>query len=353
MAANYYLSTQANYWTLTPHALHLARTLDYQYATPLELSWICIWTANVAQKLSKRLHLRQQVTSTAIVYFRRFYIKNSYCNTDIPLVLTACLYMAAKAEETPVHIRTVCSEARQCFIDMGITTFPTDSSKVAECEFYVISDLEFCLKIFHPYSTLYQLTGRDVTLIALHPVPDQILDQKVEVDDVTLQMAWFLINDLNRTTLPLIHPPHLLAIAALFFAFSLGSRPESTLPEVLKDKEGKGIKSLPRTSSLGSISAGGEKTSAGSAGVGRVEAVEFLASLNVDMDKVVEITREMLSLYESWKLLEQGAEGRTGKGTTAEKSDRMVAEIWGRMRDGWEEDYRNAPTQETGWGTQR
>lgn len=32
-------------------------------------------------KLAKRLNLRQQVTATAIMYLRRFYLKNSYCGT--------------------------------------------------------------------------------------------------------------------------------------------------------------------------------------------------------------------------------------------------------------------------------
>lgn len=30
-------------------------------------------------KLAKRLSLRQQVTATAVIYLRRFYLKNSYC----------------------------------------------------------------------------------------------------------------------------------------------------------------------------------------------------------------------------------------------------------------------------------
>lgn len=58
---------------------------------------------------------RQRVTATASVFFRRFYLKNSYCETDPFIVIAACCYVAAKAEESPVHIKTVVNESRSVF----------------------------------------------------------------------------------------------------------------------------------------------------------------------------------------------------------------------------------------------
>ena len=58
---------------------------------------------------------RQRVTATASVFFRRFYLKNSYCETDPFIVIAACCYVAAKAEESPVHIKTVINESRSVF----------------------------------------------------------------------------------------------------------------------------------------------------------------------------------------------------------------------------------------------
>lgn len=66
----------------------------------------------VIQKICKRLALRQQVIATAITFFRRFYLRNSYCDTDPPLVAAACCYVASKAEETPVHVKVALTEAR-------------------------------------------------------------------------------------------------------------------------------------------------------------------------------------------------------------------------------------------------
>ncbi len=69
----------------------------------------------VITKLGKKLQLRQRVIATATVFFRRFYIKNSYCETDPFIVIAACCYVAAKAEESPVHIKNVVTEARIIF----------------------------------------------------------------------------------------------------------------------------------------------------------------------------------------------------------------------------------------------
>lgn len=69
----------------------------------------------VISKLGKKLQLRQRVIATATVFFRRFYLKNSYCETEPFIVIASCCYVAAKAEESPVHIKNVVSEARSLF----------------------------------------------------------------------------------------------------------------------------------------------------------------------------------------------------------------------------------------------
>jgi cyclin C len=69
----------------------------------------------VISKLGKKLQLRQRVIATATVFFRRFYLRNSYCETDPFLVISACCYLAAKAEESPVHIKNVVAESRSLF----------------------------------------------------------------------------------------------------------------------------------------------------------------------------------------------------------------------------------------------
>ena len=69
----------------------------------------------VITKLGKKLQFRQRIIATATVFFRRFYLKNSYCETDPFTVIAACCYLAAKAEESPVHIKVIVAESKSLF----------------------------------------------------------------------------------------------------------------------------------------------------------------------------------------------------------------------------------------------
>lgn len=115
MSSNFYYSSHNRYHIHPRPLVHQARAIDRLYATPHQLVCLGIWFANLIQKLGKRLMLRQIPIATATIYFKRFYLKSSYCETNPYLVLAACVFVAAKVEETPVHIKSVVSEARTVF----------------------------------------------------------------------------------------------------------------------------------------------------------------------------------------------------------------------------------------------
>jgi cyclin C len=115
MSSDFYASTHSKYWLLTRDELATSREVDLKYATPHQLYCLNIFFASLIQKLGKRLLLRQVPIATATVYFRRFYTKNSVCETNPYLVLAACVFVAAKVEETPVHIKSVVAEAKVVF----------------------------------------------------------------------------------------------------------------------------------------------------------------------------------------------------------------------------------------------
>lgn len=161
--------------------------------------------------------------ATAIVFFRRFYIKNAYCETDPFVVIAACCYVAGKAEESPVHIKTVVAEARLLFSRVsffraqstrltpflhaeqpfGVKTFPSDNSKLAEMEFYLVADLECDLTVFHPYRTLTALCKKesaDDSTAEAGEVGTEVGDGprywgtgegQLELSDDALQLAWY------------------------------------------------------------------------------------------------------------------------------------------------------------------
>src|SRR6266516_2746677 len=73
-----------------------------------------------------------------------------------------------------------------------------DTSKLGECEFFLISEMNSQLIVHHPYRTLLDLQG---TL-------------SLTQEETTL--AWSVINDHYFTDLPLLYPPHVIAITAIF-----------------------------------------------------------------------------------------------------------------------------------------
>lgn len=72
---------------------------------------------------------------------------------------TACVYVAAKVEETPVHIRNVVQQACKLWAEQGYFDFSTEVSTLAEMEFYLLEDLQFHLVVYHPYRSLVTIAG--------------------------------------------------------------------------------------------------------------------------------------------------------------------------------------------------
>ncbi|CAJ0649024.1 21786_t:CDS:2 [Entrophospora sp. SA101] len=179
MAANFWTSTHGQNWLLSKQQLLDSRQEDLKYINESELYKLNIWFAYVMTELGRRLNVRQVVISTAIIYFKRFYVKNSYRSVEPMLVLTACMYLASKIEEFPLHIKTVTAETR----GLKMNRFTYNSQEVAEMEFYLLEELNFNMIVFHPYRSLIQISKAFGT----------------KHEDV--KMASYIINDTYRTDL--------------------------------------------------------------------------------------------------------------------------------------------------------
>ncbi|KAF5337130.1 hypothetical protein D9611_003057 [Ephemerocybe angulata] len=264
MATDFWASSHYKRWIVDRATLRHARSEDIEYVDdPDHLDFLAIFFANVITKLGKKLGLRQRVIATATVFFRRFYLKNAYCETDPFYVIPACVYVAAKAEESSVHIKNVISESKSLFSQTyGIKSFPSDNSKLAEMEFYLVDDLECDMVVYHPYKTLLALCKKDMSSASASTSTSSVFGGSNEegeegeaeedsgmpgtgigsedgarywgtgqgqlvLSESALQAAWSIINDTYRSELCLLYPPHLIAIAALYLTFTLHP-PEKT-----------------------------------------------------------------------------------------------------------------------------
>ena len=235
---------------------------------------------------------RQQAIATAQIYLKRFYTKNEIRQTNPFLVLTTAFYLACKMEECPQHIRFVVSEARGLWPGtivslnfrrsdscLTFTEFITpDVAKLGECEFSLISELQSQLIVHHPYRTLSELQS----------------DLSLSSDELAL--AWSVINDHYLTDLPLLHPPHVIAIMAIIVAVvfkplhsgTYASPGQPALAGAMRDGSG--------MSMLSTLS---EKIGSGPPRVQKL--IQWLAESEVDIKAVIECTQELLSLYEVWE----------------------------------------------------
>lgn len=127
----------------------------------------------------------------------------------------------------------------------------SDTTKLAECEFYVIEEMSAFMIIHHPYRTLQHIAN----LIGLQ--------------HQDLMVAWTIINDTYASDLPLLYPPHIIALTAIYMAFFTPSQLRSTAKAT--------------------------------SNVMHTKLIEWYAQSGVDMEAIAEVTQEIICLYHVWK----------------------------------------------------
>ncbi|MCJ1358025.1 MAG: RNA polymerase II holoenzyme cyclin-like subunit [Icmadophila ericetorum] len=209
MAANYWVSSQRLHWHFTKEklaeiraALELEDQAFVQQFNLPERRLLSEYFRTQITKLARRLpqQIRQQAIATAQIYLRRFYTKVEIRRTNVFLMLATALYLACKMEECPQHIRSIASEARNIWPEF----ITPDTARIGEYEFLLISEMSSHLIIHHPYRTLLDLQT-PLTLSAEE-----------------FSLSWSIVNDHYVTDLPLLYPPHVIAVTAIFLALVLG-----------------------------------------------------------------------------------------------------------------------------------
>ncbi|KAI1381375.1 cyclin-C [Hypoxylon crocopeplum] len=289
MAANYWESTQRRFWQFSKDELAQMReeleksdqTLVQMFPLPRR-THLNIYFNQQISRLSKRLTIKQQAVATAQLYIKRFYCKVEIRRTNPYLVLTTALYLACKMEECPQHIRMFVSEARSLWPDLLHAEVP----RIGECEFFLISEMNSQLIVHQPYRTLTSLQS------------NFFLTQ----DETNLALS--VINDHYMTDLPLLYPPHIIALTAILLSLVLRPNPvpggsnaanlaaaTAALTQVQQSRPGAG--------GSGHNTPGTEKDKQQEARVGKVQRfAAFLAESNVDIEGMIDCTQELISFYE-------------------------------------------------------
>ncbi|CAI4219679.1 unnamed protein product [Parascedosporium putredinis] len=278
MSANYWVSTHRNHWIFPKDELATMRQklerensdLVQMFTLP-EARHLYIYFNQQISRLSKRLKIRQQAIATAQVYIKRFFTRVEIRRTNPYLVIATAVYLACKIEECPQHIRLIVSEARSLWQDF----ISLDTSKLGECEFFLISEMSSQLIVHQPYRTLTSLQT----------------DLRISNEDFAL--AWSIINDHYMTDLPLLYSPHTVALTAILLALVLRPNPPSSGGQV----PGASI-AQNRSLASGRHPQPSDKEKPMEAKVGRVQRfVVWLADSDVDIAAMVDCTQEIISFY--------------------------------------------------------
>lgn len=245
MAGNFWKSSHYQQWILDKSDLVRDRQADLQFLSEEEYTKLMIFYSNFIQVLGETHKLRQQVIATATVYFKRFYARNSLKSIDPFLLAPTCIFLASKVEEFGVisanRLAGSCTNViKNKFNYAYPQEYPYHSKHILECEFYLLENLDCCLIVYQPYRPL---------LLLMQDISNGQEEQQL------LNLSWRIVNDSLRTDVSLIYPPHQIAIGAIQIAC------------VILQKE---LKS-------------------------------WFAELNVDMDKIQEIARAIINLFELWK----------------------------------------------------
>lgn len=290
----------------------------------------------VLTTICKRLNLRQRVVATSNVFFRRFFAKNSYSALDPFLVCATCVYVAAKVEESPIHIKSAVAEATRTFQEFGFRGMPTDNSSLAEMEFYLVEEMEFDMIVYHAYRSLVGLfegygyyakdaggggavagLGIEVESLGVirglssaeeqHASAGLAVDggagkvaKLVELDESVLQLSWFVLNDTYKTDIPLMYPPYMIALASIWLGLTLHgpscekiTKSVHAMQEKRQQHQEKLQQLLDDPSSNPTDFSSLSKQDAASPP--SQEALTFFASLNVSLPLMFEIVQQMIS----------------------------------------------------------
>ncbi|CZT40893.1 probable RNA polymerase II holoenzyme cyclin-like subunit [Rhynchosporium secalis] len=283
MAANYWESTQRRHWQFTrPQLEDMRKKLEEEdqnlvkmYPLP-EVRHQSIYFNQQINRLGKRLGVRQQAMVTAQLYIRRFYLKVEIRRTNPYLVIATAVYLACKMEECPHHIRLVVSEGRTLWPEF----FSSDTSKLGECEFFLISEMSSQLIIHHPYRSLTSLQG--------------IFSLTQEES----ALAWSIINDHYMTDLPLLFAPHIIAVTSILLALVL--RPNTTGVQSASGS----ASSMASAANSALNSVGNEKQGGGPRS--KIQKLaNWLAESNINIENIVDCTQEIISFYEVQELFNE------------------------------------------------
>lgn len=172
------------------------------------------WGCELIQVSGLLLKLPQTAMATGQVILQRFYYIKSVVHHDVETCAMACVFLAAKIEESPRKLRDVINvwdHIKQRMLNRNQVPTPMDyygtqylnvKNNVIKSERRILKELGFCVHVKHPHKII-------ITYL-------QLLDHEKNVP--LARSAWNFMNDSLRTDVFVRFSPDIIACACIFLA---------------------------------------------------------------------------------------------------------------------------------------
>lgn len=156
-----------------------------------------------------------------------------------------------------------------------------DTSKLGECEFFLISEMNSQLIVHHPYRSLLALQST------------------FSLSQEESSLAWSIINDHYMTDLPLLYAPHIMAITAILLALVLRPIANGGAPTAGTSASNIATAAQAALNAVNQPKPALASEKPGGPGRTKVQVLSsWLAESNVDIEGMIDCTQELISFYD-------------------------------------------------------
>ncbi|KAK8812193.1 hypothetical protein WA158_007427 [Blastocystis sp. Blastoise] len=199
MSESFWSSSQYKEWTskLTPEIIKQEHNKNNNLFDEKETEAIFCHCINLLFGIGKRNSYPHTVICTSIIYFQRAYLKLSFTQLHPYLAIPTVLYLSSKTEEVIPMIKKILNNyiTELKYRHLPLLQWTSDDINQAEC--LLLNIFNFDIIIHHPFQTL------------------DFYVEEMHLKEYT-QVSWTILNDIYYTSLPLLYPPYMLALTAIY-----------------------------------------------------------------------------------------------------------------------------------------
>lgn len=188
-------------------------------------SWIeCFFSFLVIIEIGNKNNQDRKIVNTAIVYFRRLYTRYtslSFVNGRVRfnqvhpyLAVPTTFYLASKVEETITSCSRILSYFETVCRNHKIEPVKWEVEDVLKCENVILDELQYSLLVYHPFRPLRHF-------LSLFHLEEYL--QSCTYFSIRSVTHSNIINDSFYTTIPLLIPPHMIALTAIYMVCIYGN----------------------------------------------------------------------------------------------------------------------------------